>query len=121
VADSPLTRGELNWAISTSLIRLFTQSKQNYDAHCDIKIIVNEVIQGIMAEATLKREAFDLKEEVFLELVKIDALVWDYMLRTGDNCGAKQVLRDIESEWNRRMTSPYEDVQILANGDIFEV
>lgn len=118
--NSPATRGELNWSLTTQMLQSFKKGGQGYNDHCEIRALLYEILQGIILEVKLVGIKFPEFSEENRELLRnLDETVWDYLCRTGDTSGAKQVLRDAGDEWYRRFTSKYEDKKASENGDLY--
>ncbi len=118
--ECPLNRGQLNYSIITRSIRYFNDTKAGYNDHCELKALLNEILQGIVNEVNLEHLRFEEFSDHSRDFMKeIDQLVWDYLARTADTAGCKQVIRDVIHEWNRRMTDPYEEIKVVHNGDVF--
>lgn len=120
VLESPRSRGELNWAITTRLLLSFQNTPRGYNEHCEYRSMIEEILQSIIMEKSLVRRQYTEYADSTRSLMKdVDELVWDYLARTGDTAGAKQVLRDVVLEWYRRKTSLYEDMKKQENGDLY--
>src|SRR6476620_12167567 len=92
--DKPETRFELFKGILQT-IGFKPRYKMHYDKLVDLRSMLEEILQAIIWEKDLSKCGFsEYNEETRLSMEIIDTMVWDYMVRTGDSCGAKQVLRD---------------------------
>lgn len=120
--NGPRTRGDLNWAITTRLVRLFLDTPKGYSDHVEIKALIAEILKAAETDTPLYRVNFEeFRSETRDVMEEIDTLFLTYVAETGDCAGGKQVLRDVIHEWNRRMADPYEDLKIKQNGDCYRV
>lgn len=117
---NPRTRGDLNWAITTRLIGLFKSTTRGYADHVEMKAMIMEILQASEFNTDLVKVMFEeFRPETRDIMEEVDILWWGYITATGDCAGAKQVLRDVVDEWNRRLVNDYEDEKIKENGDVY--